>query len=144
MSIYVKWCESREADFRTPSIKQISNFFLHLFQEKNLLPSTKDGYRRAIADKIGNDSLNISKYENLIRFLDSFYWDRTKRCRGIPSWNLSLVHQLNKPIFEPLREASLKYLTFKMVFLLTLGSEKRRSEIQVWLHRNIRYQERLV
>ena len=41
---------------------------------------------------------------------------------------------------EPLKEASLKHLTFKNVFLLALGSGKRRSEIHAWLHKNIRHQ----
>ena len=76
------------------------------------------------------------------RLLDSFHRDKPKGRRGIPTWNLSLVlHQLTQPPFEPLRKASLKYLTFKTVFLLALGSGKRRSEIHAWVHRNIRHQE---
>ena len=75
------------------------------------------------------------------RLLDSFHRDRPKGHRGFPSWNLSLVlHQLTKPPFEPLRKASLKHLTFKTVFLLALGSGKRRSEIHMWLNKNIRHQ----
>ena len=67
--------------------------------------------------------------------------DRPKGRRGIPSWNLSLVlYQLTKAPFEPLKEASLKHLTFKTVFLLALASGKRRSEIHAWLHENIRNQ----
>ena len=54
---------------------------------------------------------------------------------------LSLVlHQLIKAPFEPLKEASLKHLTFKIVFLLALGSGKCRSEIHAWLHKTIRHQ----
>ena len=65
--------------------------------------------------------------------------DRPKGRRGIPSWNLSLVlHQLTKAPFEPIKEASLKHLTF--LFLLALGSGKRRSEIHAWQNRNIRHQ----
>ena len=41
---------------------------------------------------------------------------------------------------EPLKEASLKHLTFKTVFLLALGSGKFKSEIYAWLHKNIRHQ----
>ena len=67
--------------------------------------------------------------------------DRPKGRRGILSWNLSLVlHQLNKAPFEPVKEASLKHLTFKVVFLLALGSGKRRSEIHAWQNKNIRHQ----
>ena len=141
-SVFVRWCEEHKVDFRSPSIKQISDFLLYLFQEKHLQPSTIDGYRTAISDKIGNGRLNIGKDENLTRLLDSFHRDKPKGRRGVPSWNLSLVlHQLTKPPFEPLRKASLKHLTFKTVFLLALGSGKRRSEIHAWVHRNIRHQE---
>ena len=128
-------------DFRAPPLKAIADFLLHLFQEKKLQPSNIDGYRSAIADKLGNSTINVSKDENLTRLLDSFHRDRPKGRRGIPSWNLSLVlHQLTKAPFEPLKEASLKHLTFKTVFLLALGSGKRRSEIHAWLHKNIRHQ----
>ena len=34
----------------------------------------------------------------------------------------------------------MKHLTFKTVFLLALGSGKRRSEIHAWLHKNIKHQ----
>ena len=63
-SVFVRWCETNQVDFRSPAIKQIADFLLHLFQEKNLQPSTIDGYRSAIADKLGNSSLNVSKDEN--------------------------------------------------------------------------------
>ena len=140
-TIFTKWCLSNQVDFRAPPLKAIADFLLHLFQEKKLQPSTIDGYRSAIADKLGNSTINVSKDENLTRLLDSFHRDRPKGRRGIPSWNLSLVlHQLTKAPFEPLKEASLKHLTFKTVFLLALGSGKRRSEIHAWLHKNIRHQ----
>ena len=126
-------------DFRAPPLKAIADFLLHLFQDKKLQPGTIDGYRSAIADKLGNSTINVSKDENLTHLLDSFHRDRPKGRRGVPSWNLSLVlHQLTKAPFEPLKEASLKHLTFKTVFLLALGSGKRRSEIHAWLHKNIR------
>ena len=109
-TIFTKWCLSNKVD---------------LFQDRRLQPSTIDVYRSAIADKLGNSSINISKDENLTHLLDSFHRDRPKDRRGIPSWNLSLVlHQLTKAPFEPLKEASLKHLTFKTVFLLALGSQK--------------------
>ena len=141
-SVFVRWCEKNKVDVRTPSIEQIADFLLSLFQEKHLQPSTIEDYRTAIADKVGNSRINISKDENLARLLDSFHRDKPKGRRGVPTWNLSLVlHQLTQPPFEPLRKASLKHLTFKTVFLLALGSGKRRSEIHAWVHRNIRHQE---
>ena len=140
-TIFTKWCISNQVDFRSPPIKSVADFLLYLFEVRKLQPSTIDGYRSAIADKLGNLTVNISKDDNLTRLLESFHRDRPKGRRGIPSWNLSLVlHQLTKAPFEPLREASLKHLTFKTVFLLALGSGKRRSEIHAWQHKNIRHQ----
>ena len=128
-------------DFRAPPVKSIADFLLYLFQVRKLQPSTIDGYRSAIADKLVNSPINVSKDENLTCLLDNFYRDRPKGRRGIPSSNLSLVlHQLTKAPFEPLKEASLKHLTFKTVFLLALGSGKRRSEIYAWQNQNIRHQ----
>ena len=140
-TIFTKWCVANQVDFRAPPVKSVADFLLYLFEVKNLQPSTIDGYRSAIADKLGNTTVNISNEDNLTHLLDSFHRDRPKGRRGIPSWNLSLVlHQLTKAPFEPVREASLKHLTFKTVFLLALGSGKRRSEIHAWQHKNIRHQ----
>ena len=140
-AIFTKWCLSNKVDFRAPPVKAVADFLMYLFQDKKLQPSTIDGYRSAIADKLGNFPINISKDDNLTRLLDSFHRDRPRGRRGIPSWNLSLVlHQLSKPPFEPIGEASLKHLTFKTVFLLALGSGKRRSEIHAWQNKNIRHQ----
>ena len=140
-TIFKKWCVTSQVDFRSPPIKSVADFLMYVFEDKKLQPSTIDGYRSAIADKLGDTTVNISKDDNLTRLLESFHRDRPKGRRGIPSWNLSLVlHQLTKAPFEPLKEASLKHLTFKTVFLLALGSGKRRSEIHAWQHKNIRHQ----
>ena len=86
-------------------------------------------------------NFNIIKAENLMRLLDSFHRDRPKGQRGIPCENLSMVlHQLTKAPFEPIKETSLKHLTFKTVFHLTLGSFKCRSEIHAWQNKNIKHQ----
>ena len=125
--------------FRAPLLKTITDFLLYCFQDRKLQPGIIDGYRSAIADKVGKSPINVSKDENLTCLLDSF--NRPKCWMAIPSWNLSLVmHQLTKAPFETLKEASLKHLTFKTVFLLALGSGKHRSEIHAWLHKNIRHQ----
>ena len=122
-TIFTKWCITYKVDFRAPPINSVADFLMYLFEDRKLQPSTIDGYRSAIADKLGNPSLNISKDYNLTHLLDSFHRDRPKGRRGIPSWNLSLVlHQLTKAPFQPLRDASMKHLTFKTVFLLALGS----------------------
>ena len=140
-TFFTKWCITNQVDFKAPPVKSVADFLMYLFEDRKLQPSTIDGYRSAIADKLGNSTLNISKDENLTRLLDSFHRDRPKGRRGIPSWNLSLVlHQLTKAPFEPIKEASLKHLTFKTIFILALGSGRRRSEIHAWQNKNIRHQ----
>ena len=49
----------------------------------------------------------------------------------LPQWDLGIVPEaLSKPPYEPLREASLKHLTLKTVFLLAMTSGGRRSKLQ--------------
>ena len=75
---FTEWCLSNQVDFRAPPLKAIADFLLYLFQDKKLQPGTIDGYRSAIADKLGNVPINVSKDENLTRLLDSFHTDRPK------------------------------------------------------------------
>ena len=90
-AIFTKWCITNQVDYRAPPVKSVADFLMYLFEDRKLQPSTIDGYRSAIVDKLGNSALNISKDENLSRLLDSFHRDRPKGRRGIPAWNLSLV-----------------------------------------------------
>ena len=75
-TIFYKWCHSNQEDLRAPSIKFKTDFLVYLFQDRKLQPSTIDGYRSAIADKLGNSPFNISKDENFIQLMDSFHMDR--------------------------------------------------------------------
>ena len=62
-------------------------------------------------------SINVSKDENLTCLLDSFQRDRPKGRRG-----------------------NMKLLTFKIIFLLSLGSGIRGSEIHTWQSEKNRHQ----
>ena len=119
-TILTKCCHCNRMDTRAPPFTFIPNFLLYLLQVRKLQPTIIDGCKLAIAHKLGNSPINVSKDENLIRLLDTFHRDKPKGWRGIPSWNLSLVcHQLTP--FEPLKEASLMDLTFKTVFLFFIS-----------------------
>ena len=63
-------------------MNRIADFLLHLFKERNLQPTTIEGYRTAIADMVGNDKLNISKDESLTHLLDSFHRNKPKERWG--------------------------------------------------------------
>ena len=129
-TVFQHWCTEKQVDFRSPSIGDICNFFWYLFNDLNRCPSTIEGYRTAIANTLGNTKQNISTNPEIARLIASFHRDKPKSSRSIPKWNLSLVLQrLTQPPFELQKEAALKFLTWKTVFLLALASGKRRSEI---------------
>ena len=65
-------------DFSTPSVKQVSNFFMYLYQHLNRLPSTIDGYRTAIVDTLGPAGLDSPQSSDLNRLLSLFHRDRPK------------------------------------------------------------------
>ena len=51
-ALFEKWCRENSVDFSTPSVKQISGFFMYLYQDLNRRPSTIDGYRTAIVNTL--------------------------------------------------------------------------------------------
>ena len=87
---------------------------------------------------MGVNGQEITKSSELNRLISSFYRDKPKPNKAIPTWDLSLVLlSLTKEPFEPIEKASLKLLTFKTVFLLALASGKRRSEIHAWTYSSV-------
>ena len=98
-TIFTKWCLSNQVDFQAPPVKSVADFLMYLFEDRKLQPSTIDGYRSAIADKLGNSSFNISKDENLTHLLDSFHRDRPKGRRGFPPatslWSCTSLQRLH-------------------------------------------------
>ena len=133
-ALFEKWCRENSVDFSTPSVKQISDFFMYLYQDLNRRPSTIDGYRTAIVDTLGPTAQHIAHNADLHRLLSSFHRDRPKSSRNLTKWNLSVVlNELTKAPFEPMKDSDLKHLTLKTAFLLALASGKCRSEIHAWV-----------
>jgi hypothetical protein len=138
--VYQRWCKNTKVASETPSVKDIQRFFLFLFKEKGLLPGTIQGYRSALANQLyGKVHWDISKDPSLSRLIESFFRDRPVIDRRLPAWDLRVVLQsLTKAPFEPLANVPLKFLTLKTVFLITLASGKRRSEVHALLHSRVR------
>ena len=133
-ALFEKWCRENSIDFSTPSVKQVSDFFMYLYQDLNRCPSTIDGYRTAIVDTLGPAGHHTAQSSDLHRLLSSLHRDRPKGSRNLPKWNLSVVlNELTKAPFEPVKDTELKHLTLKTAFLLALVSCKRRSEIHAWV-----------
>ena len=133
-ALFEKWCRENLEDFSTPSAKEVSDFFMYLYQDLNRHPSTIDGYRTAIIDTLGPAGHHISESSDLNRLLSSFHRDRPKSSRNLPKWNLSVfLNELTKAPLEPMKDTDLKHLTLKTAFLLALASSKRRSNIHAWV-----------
>ena len=70
-ALFEKWCRENSVDFSTLSVKQVSDFFMFLYQDLNRRPSTIDGYRTAIVDTLGRGGHQISQSSDLHRFQES-------------------------------------------------------------------------
>ena len=122
-ALFEKWCRENSVDFSTPSVKQVSDFFMSI-----------DGYRTAIVDTLGPAVLHISQSSDLHRLLSSFHRDRPKSSRNLAKWNLSVVlNELIKASSGSMKDTDLKHLTLKTAFLLALASGKRRNESHAWV-----------
>ena len=133
-ALFEKWCRENLVDFSTPSVKQISEFSMYLYQDLNRCPSTSNGYRTAIIDTLCPAGHHIAQSSDLHRLLSSFHRNRPKSSRNLPKWNLSVVlNELTKAPFEPMKDTDFKHLTLKTAFLLALASGKRRSEIHAFV-----------
>ena len=117
------WCQSQGLAGINPTILEIANFFVFLFQDKKLQPLTIQGYRTALQDHYGVITPDIRSSSILSRLLQSFHRDRPKALRTLPPWDLRVVLQaLTTSPFEPLSIVNLKFLTLKTSFLLALAS----------------------
>ena len=133
-ALFERWCRENSVDFSTPSVKQVLDFFMYLYQDLNRRPLTIDGYRTAIVDTLVSTGLHVSQSSDLNRLLSSFHRDRPKSSRNLPKWNLSVVlNELTKAPFEPMKDTDLKHLTLKTAFLLALASGKHHGKIHAWV-----------
>ena len=70
-ALFEKWCRENSVDFSTSSVKQISDFFMYLYQDLNRRPSTIDGYSTAIVDTLVPTAQHIAHDADLHRILSS-------------------------------------------------------------------------
>lgn len=103
----------------------------HLFDRENCTVSTVKGYRTAICTTIrtatGRDLTGDHILHDLI---EAFSIERPRDQHPLPTFDLALVlRRLLREPFEPMATAQVKFLAWKTLFLVTLASGKRRSEI---------------
>ena len=111
-ALFEKWCRENSVDFSTPSVKQISDFFMYLYQDLNRRPSTIDGYRTAIVDTLGPSGQHIAHNEDLQVALQ-FPQGSPQKLQKSPQVEPFVLNELTKAPFEPMKDTDLKHLTLK-------------------------------
>ena len=131
---WIAWADARSFDPLRPTDVQLANFLANLFVRLKLALNTVKGFRSAITSTIaqlGGGIQEVSHNPHLLRDLIRGATLRDARTpRRTPAWDLVLVlASLREAPYEPLGSASLKFLSFKTAFLLTLASGRRGSEV---------------
>lgn len=125
------WCLERDIDPYLASLTNCADFLTSLFED-GLKYRTINGYRSmlsAVLAPVGN--IPVGQHPFVIRLLRAVFNERPPKKKLVPEWNLLFVlERLKKEPFEPLREASLKWLTWKTCFLLAITSYRRCSDLQ--------------
>ena len=110
----------------------ISNFLGHLSTDSGLSASSLRVHRAAICSTISQLGGPSFSDDPILRGVTkgAALAEAVNPKNQTPAWDLFLVLSfLRGPPFEPIREVSLKFLTLKTVFLITLAAGRRGSEI---------------
>ena len=77
------------------------------------------------------DNFSVGQHPFIIRLLKGVFNSRPPKVKILPEWDLPLVLQmLQETPFEPLSKASLKFTTFKTIFLMAICTFRRCSDLQ--------------
>ncbi|XP_058043567.1 uncharacterized protein LOC131200588 [Ahaetulla prasina] len=124
------WCSKRPISPRNPDLSHIIGF-LQEGLTSGLSPNTLRRQVAALSSVLTFSSSESLAKDPVIRlFLRGASNLHPPTIHRYPSWNLNKVlNTLMRAPFEPLREASLRLLTFKVAFLIAITSARRISEL---------------
>ena len=129
-SRWVRWCDSKGLSHTYPSSVDLANFLASL-QASGKSTSTIRVHRAAICTTLRQLGCPFFAEDAIIRdTLRGAAIIEARAPRRCPSWDLFVVLEaLKQAPFEPLLNANLKFLSFKTLFLISLASGRRMSEI---------------
>ena len=129
---FTRWAAGQGFDLLNPSAAQIASILYSLF-DTGLSPQTIKGYRTCLGSVLNRTGkAKVVLHRTISDMIASMELQRPTVMPVLPQWDLGTVLEvLSKSPYKPLREASLKHLTLKTVFLLAMASAGRRSELQV-------------
>ena len=128
---FTRWAAGQGVDPLNPTAAQVASFLFDLFDTHGLSPRTIKGYRTCIVSVLNRTGkTKVVLHRTISDMIASMELQRPRATPVLPQWDLGVVLEaLNKPPYEPLREASFKYLTLKTVSLLAMASAGRHSEL---------------
>ena len=128
---FARWAAGQGFHPLDPTAAQIASFLFTLYDTHDLSPQTVKGYRTCLGSVLNRTGkAKVVLHKTISDMIASMELQRPRFTPVLPQWDLGIVlEELSKPPYEPLREASLKHLTLKTVFLLAMASAGRRSEL---------------
>ena len=118
-----------------PTVSKVADFLLYLRHSLSLSYSSIASYRSMLSGVFRFSLPELSSHFVLYDLLRSFRLERPLPSSRVPPWDLLLVLRfLRGPLFEPLSSCSLRNLTQKVLFLVSLAMARRFGELQAVFH----------
>ena len=128
---YRHWCTDKGHSVSQPSISKVADYLVWLWEDQGLSLSSVKAHRSMLSSVFHFKLPSLGEDRVLQDLLRSFAIERPCRPQAPPSWDLDAVlRHLMSSAFEPLESVSLRALTKKTLFLVSLATAKRVSEIQ--------------
>ena len=114
-----------------PTVSEVADFLLYLRRSLSLSYSSIASYRSMLSGVFRFVLPEISTHFVFHDLLRSFRLERPLPSSRVPPWDLlRVLHFLRGPPFEPLASCSLRDLTQKVLFLVSLTTARRVGELQ--------------
>ena len=132
--IFRDWANQRKINPIQATPQIVADFLTFLFSVKKCQVSTIRGYRSTISNTLKyRTAYDFRLHPVLSELIKSFAKQKPVDRSLAPKWDLAfnLSHMCKAP-FEPLDKASLFHLSVKTVFLVTMATVRRVSEVHAF------------
>ena len=128
---YRRWCMDKGHSVSQLSVSKVADYFVWLWEDQGLSLSSVKAHRSMLSSVFQFKLPTLGEDSALQDLVRSFSIERPRRPQAPPSWDLDAVlRHLMSSAFEPLESVSLRALTKKTLFLVSLATAKRVSGIQ--------------
>ena len=132
--IFRDWADQRKIDPIQATPQIVADFLTFLFSVKKCQVRSIKGYRSTISNTLKyKTGYDFGSHPVLLELIKSFALQRPVDQSLAPKWDLVFVlsHMCKAP-FEPLDKATIFYLSIKTVFLVTLATARRVSDVHAF------------